>query len=393
MNRMAPIVNDGPLSILQILTCRGWSSDAWAAVNLCIGLIEEGHRVLLLCRDVEQGRAVAKRARGEGVEDIEFIEASNKFHPASYLRDITLIKRLAHERSVDVVHVHRGVEHWIVAAAWAMGGGPVIVRSRHIFGAVRQHLFNRWLYRHGTDRTVAVCDKIRSAYLTCGNFPSKRFATVMGGVNAAAYGPSNTGASFRKDWGIPPEAWVVGVAGSLRMWMKGQDVFLRAVARMDRDRGAPAWALLIGKGEDMDNLKILARELGIADRTVLTGYLDSLADAFAASDALAFPSMRSEGTSRVLFDCLAAGRPVAASRVGCTDEIVRDGCDGILVPPGDYESLAAALSELRADPEAARAMAESARRRALEEFDRRVVAKSMVSIYREAVQERKEFAA
>ena len=177
------------------------------------------------------------------------------------------------------------------------------------------------------------------------------------------------------------------------MWMKGQDVFLHAVARMDRDLGAPAWALLIGKGEDMDNLKILARELGIADRTVVTGYLDSLADAFAASDALAFPSVRSEGTSRVLCDCLAAGRPIAASRVGCTDEIVRDGCDGILVPPGDYQALAAALSKLKADPESARAMAESARRRALEEFDRRVVAKRMVSIYREAAQERKEFAA
>jgi len=393
MNRESPAGDDRPLSVLQILTCRGWSSDAWAAVNLCIGLEEEGHRVLLLCRDVERGRAVAERARSEGVGEIGFIEASNKFHPASYLRDIALIKRLSRERSVDAVHVHRGVEHWIAAAAWPMGDGPVIVRSRHIFGAVRRHPFNRWLYRRGTDRTVAVCDKIRSAYLAGGDFPPERFATVMGGVNAAVYSPSDDGAAFRRDWGIPPEAWVAGVAGSLRMWMKGQDVFLRALARMGREGGDPPWALLIGKGEDMKNLKSLARELCIANRTVVTGYLDSLAGAFAACDALAFPSMRSEGTSRVLFDCLAAGKPVAASRVGCTDEIVRDGREGILVPPGDDEALAAALSRLRAEPETARAMAESARRRAVEEFDRRVVAKNMAAIYREAAQKRRAFAA
>ena len=386
-------MNDQPLSILQILTCRGWSSDAWAAVNLCLGLQEEGHRVLLLCRDVERGRAVADRARSEGVEEIGYIEASNNFRPASYLRDIGYLRALARERALDAVHVHRGVEHWIAAAAWPLGDGPALVRSRHIFSPVRRHAFNRWLYRRGTDRTVAVCDKIRAAYLTGGDFPQDRFVTVMGGVNAAAYNPAADGATFRRDWGIPPGAWVAGAAGSLRMWMKGQDVLLRAVARISPDVDDPPWALLIGKGEDMRNLKVLASELGISGRTVVTGYLGHLSEAFAACDVLAFPSMRSEGTSRVLFDCLAAGRPVVASRVGCTDEIVRADREGVLVPPGDDEALAAALSGLRADPDRARRMGESARRRAVEEFDRRVVARNMAAIYREAMNNRRAAAA
>ncbi len=392
-----PAAPDRPLSILQILTCRGWSSDAWAAVALSIGLQEAGHRVMLLCRAVEGGRAVAERARSEGVEEIGFIEASNNFRPASYFRDIGFLRAIARERSLDAVHVHRGVEHWIAAAAW-LRGGPVLVRSRHIFAPVRRHVFNRWLYRRGTDRTVAVCDKIRSTYLEDAGFPSERFATVMGGVDAAAYSPApysqeGNGAVFRKEWGIPPDAWVAGVAGSLRMWMKGQDVLLRAVARMSAGGGDAPWVLLIGKGEDMDNLKSLARELGVADRTVVTGYLERISEAFSACDVLVFPSKRTEGTSRVLFDCLAAGRAVVASRVGCTDEIVREGREGFLVPPDDDEALAASLSALRADPEKSRRMGESARQRAEKEFDRRVVAANMAAIYREALRNRRAMAA
>ncbi len=384
---------EGPLSILQILTCRGWSSDAWAAVNLCLGLQSEGHRVLLVCRKVDRGRALAERAREAGVEETGFIEASNNFRPASYFRDIGALKKLTADRALDAVHVHRGVDHWLAAAAWPRRNGPVLIRSRHIFAPVRRHLFNRWLYRRGTDRTVAVCEKIRAAYLEGGGFPPERFATVMGGADASAYDMGEDGAAFRREWGIPEGAWVVGVAGSLRMWMKGQDMLLRAAARLAKEGGEAPWVMLIGKGEDMDKLKSLAQELGVSERTVVVGYQESLARPFAACDALAFPSLRSEGTSRVLFDCLASGRPVAASRVGCVDEIVRDGREGILVPPGDDAALARALAELRADPARARRMGESARRRAEVEFDRRVMAKRFVEIYRAAAREREAVAA
>ncbi len=183
------------------------------------------------------------------------------------------------------------------------------------------------------------------------------------------------------------------MAGSFRMWIKGQDMLLRAAARLAKEGGEAPWVMLIGKGEDMDKLKSLAQELGVSGRTAIVGYQESLARPLAACDALAFPSLRSEGTSRVLFECLASGRPVAASRVGCVDEIVRDGREGILVPPGDDAALARALAELRADPARARRMGESARRRAEVEFDRRVMAKRFVEIYRAAAREREAVAA
>ncbi|MEK6711245.1 MAG: glycosyltransferase family 4 protein [Nitrospinota bacterium] len=377
-----------PLSILQIMTCRGWSSDAWAAVALTLGLQEAGHRVLLLCREVERGRMLAERAGREGVREVDFIEGSGNLRPASYLRDLVKLRRLARERQVEAVHVHRGVEHWLVAAAWPGRRGPVIVRSRHIMQPVRRHLFNRWLYGRGTDRVVAVSERIRRGYLEGAGFAPGRFRTVMGGGDARAFDPDARGERFRQAWGIPPRAWVAGVAGSVRLWLKGQDVLLRAVARMGGDERGFPWVVVVGQGEDLERLKALAAELGMGGRVVFPGFLDSMGEALAACDALAFPSRRSEGTSRVLFDYLAAGRPVAASRVGCVEEIVREGSEGVLVPPADEEALAGALERLRRSPEAARAMGASGRRRAEEEFDRRVVARRTVEIYREALRER-----
>ncbi len=387
-----PAESERPLSIMQIVTCRGWSSDAWAAVALSLGLLGEGHRVLFLCRNVERGRTLADRIRREGVPEVDFIEASNSFHPLSYLQDLMYLRRLARERSVDIIHLHRGVEHWLAALAWPFGGGPSIVRSRHILQPVKSHLFNRWLYLRGTDSVIPVCEKIRLGYQRLGSFPLEKFSVVMGGVDSASYQPSDNGASFRTEWGIPPQAWVVGVAGSLRMWMKGQDILLRAAARLDHEGKEPPWMVFIGKGEDLDNLKALSSALGLEDRAVFPGYVEKLADAFSACDVLAFPSRRSEGTSRVLFEYLAAGKPVVASRVGCVEEIVRDGMEGILVPADDEAAFAGALASLKEKPQAARKMGESARRRAKEEFDRRVMARRTVEIYRETVRSRRGLA-
>ena len=381
-----PKNEERPLSVLQIMTCRGWSSDAWAAMRLTLGLQAEGHRVMMLCRGVEGGREVARRIRAAGVEEIDFIEASGNFRPASYLRDIAKIRKLAREREVDVAHAHRGVEHWLAAAALRGRRGPALVRSRHILRPVSRHLLNRWLYASATDATVAVAEKIRKGYVEDGAFAGGSFFTVMGGADASGHDPDATGSAFRDSWGVPRGARLVGVAGSVLFRIKGQDVFLRAAARLIREKSLRV--VVIGEGEDAGALKRLAADLGVEKQVAFTGFLPALSEALAACDVLAFPSVRSEGTSRALFDYLAAGRPVVASRVGCVDEIIRHEKEGLLVPPGDERALARGIEKLLSEPDLARSMGRSARARAEREFDQGVMARRVVEIYREILRSR-----
>src|SRR5439155_1753834 len=69
----------------------------------------------------------------------------------------------------DLVHVHRGKEHWLAAAANRLSRTPrPIVRTRHIAHAVRAHAANRWLYRRATAWVVTVTDAIRGQYIASG---------------------------------------------------------------------------------------------------------------------------------------------------------------------------------------------------------------------------------
>jgi glycosyltransferase involved in cell wall biosynthesis len=80
---------------------------------------------------------------------------------------------------------------------------------------------------------------------------------------------------------------------------------------------------------------------------------------------------------------MAAGVPVVATQVGGTPEIVEDGVTGLLVPPGDSEELAAAISRLLADNTLAKRLVESARRRVFSRYSLERAVESTERLYHE----------
>src|SRR5207247_9777178 len=88
-----------------------------------------------------------------------------------------------------------------------------------------------------------------------------------------------------------------------------------------------------------------------------TGVRRDIPEVMAALDVLVLPSSRSEAIPQVIPQALAVGTPVVASTVGGSPELIRDGENGRLVPPGDARALADAILALLREPERARAMA------------------------------------
>ena len=82
----------------------------------------------------------------------------------------------------------------------------------------------------------------------------------------------------------------------------------------------------------------------------------------AALDVALYVPLESDGMSRVVFECLAAGRPLVASRVGVVPEVLADGEHAALVAAGDATALADALARLARDPEARVRLGRSGRR-------------------------------
>jgi len=163
------------------------------------------------------------------------------------------------------------------------------------------------------------------------------------------------------------ERWVLSM-GSLTA-QKGFDNLLRAFARIPaaKRRG---WKLgIIGEGERRVELETLATQLGLGDSARLLGRWSNPLPLLRAGDIFALSS-RYEGLPLALMEAMACGLPVVAFDCpGGAADVLRDGTDGILVPPEDVAGLSAALERLIGEPALRKRLA-CAGRSVLRRFDK-----------------------
>jgi glycosyltransferase involved in cell wall biosynthesis len=140
---------------------------------------------------------------------------------------------------------------------------------------------------------------------------------------------------------------LIGHVSGLRM-MKGHQVTIDAVRRL-AGAGRRFHLLFIGRGAFEASIRRDIVTSGLESCITLVGFVPDLPDTLAALDLGLYPAMESDGMSRVLFEYLAVGTPVVASRVGVVPEVLEDGRTALLVPAGEPGALAAAIDHLLGD--------------------------------------------
>jgi glycosyltransferase involved in cell wall biosynthesis len=139
---------------------------------------------------------------------------------------------------------------------------------------------------------------------------------------------------------------------------KGYSILLQAATQVLAE--IPSFRfLIVGVGELEEELKRMARQLGIEHAVIFTGPRPDVEGLLAAVD-LFVSSSRWEGLPTVILESMAARVPVVATDVSGTRELVQDGVTGLLVPPGDPHSLSHAIVRMFREREQATAMAERA---------------------------------
>lgn len=145
---------------------------------------------------------------------------------------------------------------------------------------------------------------------------------------------------------------VVGHIGALVQRHKGQS-FLIEAARMLQGSLPQAHFLLLGEGEDEARFRRQAE--GLTNIT-FEGFRANVGDYLAAFDLFAFPSLQ-EGLGSILLDAMDFCLPIVAGNAGGIPDIIKDGYNGLLVPPGDANALAGALEKMITDADLARQLA------------------------------------
>ncbi|WP_165185035.1 glycosyltransferase [Caulobacter soli] len=147
---------------------------------------------------------------------------------------------------------------------------------------------------------------------------------------------------------------------------KGFDVLIAALAML-RDQGQAFDCEIAGEGDERPKLEGLIAEHGLEGRVRLVGWRGDVSAFLATGDVFAFPSYQ-EGFPLVLLEAMAVGLPAASSAIPGPVEMIAEGEDGVLVPPGDPAALAQALAGLIAAPEKAVALGAAARAKVLADY-------------------------
>jgi glycosyltransferase involved in cell wall biosynthesis len=371
------------LKIMHLVSCGGWSSDAYWAARVCRELTRAGHEATLVCRRGTEERVIS-RARGEGVQRIETLSLRSGLRPAADVRDVRAVR--AWLSDADVVHVHRGKEHWLAAIANRLSQTRrPLVRTRHIVQPIRPHVLNRWLYGQATDLVVTVSEAIRRQCIAANLLPHDRVVALPGGADGERFRPGQDGAALRRELGLPaglPPIGlpIVGLLSGFRV-MKGHAVVVEA-ARSLAISGRAFHLFFIGRGPLEAATRESITRAGLGTRTSFLGFVEDPARVLGALDIALYPPLESDGMSRVLFEYLAAGRAVIASRVGVAGEVLTDGESGLLVPGGDAPELARALDRLLDDDALRRRLGDGAAALAHERLTGARLTASLIDHYR-----------
>lgn len=202
------------------------------------------------------------------------------------------------------------------------------------------------------------------------------------GIDVNAFHPRASALS-PEDFGWPHDSDILLVVARLNP-RKGVDIALRLLKRLRADH--PTLRLLVrGSGPQEPELRALAGELGVAElvRFLPRRTRDEMVDLYNLA-ALVVSASRKELLPFTLMEASACGRAVVATDAGAEMDIVADGQTGCIVPPGDEERLALAVSALLRDEERRRAYGRAARARAEALFDVHETARRFVEVYRAA---------
>ena len=338
--------------------------------ELSIGLHRAGYRIEVACPPV----------RSEAFGDTSFVSdvagAGIPVHPIPMRRAISpgadllatlRLARLMRRSRYDIVHCHSSKAGVIGRVAARLAGVPHVCYTPHGFSYLIPGVSSRrrWLYltiERGlgrcTDRLIAVSPSEGTEAVRRGIVPADRVAVIENGLDPDELpGPAER-AKVRAEYGWEDDALVVGTVAR-QMAQKDPFTWLRTAAAVARTHDKVRFVWVNG-GELLAASKRLAQTLDLGERMTFLPYVPNASRLMAGFDVLMLSS-RFEGLSYVVLEAMGLGKPVVATDVLGTRDVIEHGKNGLLAPPGEPQALAARLRAVLDQPDRGAALGARAR--------------------------------
>ena len=328
-------------------------------------VLRDRYEILFAC---QPGGLLGEKLKELGVP-IRSLDFRRQISVSRIVRLVAIIRA----EGIQLVHSMGARADFCARIAARLGGAPLVVSTIAMFAeSYDVSPFKRALYgvavrltERLSDGFIAVSDAVRRVLVEEHRIPEEKVVTIYNGVELEAFRPDvQDDPELRRMLGLDLEAPVVGTIGRL-VYQKAQDVFLQA-ASLVIQAVPDAQFLVVGEGPLRPALERLSQELGLK-KCRFAGFRADVPDVLSVMDVFVLSSIL-EGFPQVLFEALAAARPVVATRIDGVTEVVQHGATGLLVPPRDPAALADAIVSLLNDRSLGRRLGEAGRRLVEERF-------------------------
>lgn len=299
---------------------------------------------------------------------VHSLGAARMRNPLSVMAARRRLKELIGERAVDAAVTHMPWAQALFGSTVRRAGIPLVFWMHH--AASGRHWTEWRASRTVPDRVLCNSQYTASTLRRLYTDIAVQTITYPVAIDPIQLGHAER-LSIRDELSTPGDATVIIQASRMEPW-KGHELHLQALGLL---RDQPDWICWIAGGAQRPaercyqaELERMASEAGIADRVRFLGHRSDMPRLLSAADVFCQPNKGPEPFGIVFIEALAAGLPIVSVAFGGVKEIVNEDC-GVLIPPGDHQSLASVLRDLINRPDERRRLGQAGPARAAELCD------------------------
>ena len=338
------------MKIFHIVSNKEWGGGEQYVYDLCQRQKADGIDVQVFCKPIG---SIASKFEEAGIK-VKLLPLGGALDAKSAWRMATVVKKAG----PCVIHAHNFKDAFTAAYARKLA-----IANKQIRGVVCRHLVrkgkNSWLYRWLYGQLDCLCfnshvseDMFLSTHPAIDN--NKLCIVHTSIVVPAQLQPVD----IRQEFSLPTDCVIVMYHGRLDP-EKGIDTLLEAV---DILHDKTFRLILVGRGSEAytAHLNAIVAEKRLQDKVILAGFRNPVLPYVASCDVGVLPSVVPEGCSLSAQEHMSQGHPIIATNNGGQREYIISGSNGLLVPPGDAQALAAAMGQLIDDDDLRRRMGQKA---------------------------------
>ena len=262
--------------------------------------------------------------------------------------DFSLVKTIRQHikfADVDVIHCHQYTPY-VYGVLAAIGTKTKVIFTEHgrfypDSSSWKRKLINPVLNKF-TFATTAISAATKQALVEFENIPEDSIQVIYNGIAPVVYDELQV-VQLRNKYQIQNDEIFLGTIARLDP-IKNHSMMLQAF-KLVTEAGIKARLLIVGDGEERENIELLIEQLDLKQHVILTGY-EAKPQALLAMMDIYLLSSLSEGTSMTLLEAMSLGKPCVVTDAGGNPEIIQEGINGLVTENDNHNQFALAIIEL-----------------------------------------------